>query len=284
MINSYNPCNLCPHNCNSDRFSSTSGKCCSSAEMRIASYQPHFGEEPELVGSGGSGTIFFSGCSLRCVFCQNYEISHEGRGEVISSDELVDIIFELQDYGCNNINFVTPTHYGPTIAAAIEQAKLNGLNIPTVWNSSCYEKVETLKSLEGLIDIYMPDIKFVKTENSSIYTIADNYFEFASKAVLEMYRQVGDLHTVNGRAVSGMLVRHLVLPNNQGDTRAIIDFIADNVGTQTYLNLLDQYHPAYKALSISPLNKYLEPGEFEEYVDYARSRGFKSPDYIYRSL
>jgi putative pyruvate formate lyase activating enzyme len=254
------------------------------AELVVASYGPHFGEEPELVGYFGSGTIFLSGCNLLCVFCQNYTISHCREGRIYSVSELVDVMLRLQEIGCHNINFVTPTHYAPQLAKAIVEAKSLGLTIPIVYNSSGYDKVDTLRELEGLIDIYMPDLKFVSPEKSEIYTEASDYFTYASAALIEMYRQVGNLVVRNGIARRGLIIRHLILPDNQSDTIEIIDFIAENIGTDVYLNLMDQYYPRYYAYQYPKISRSIIPEEYKYYIDYAKSKGFWNPKYIYSQV
>ncbi|MCL5991729.1 MAG: radical SAM protein [Bacteroidetes bacterium] len=277
-------CTLCPRDCKTNRYVDDSGICTMGKEMKISSFGPHYGEEPEIVGMTASGTIFFSGCCLLCLFCQNSEVSHYGEGFFVSERELAEIMLKLQNAGCSNINLVTPTHFVPQIISSLLEAKDLGLTIPIVYNSSGYEKIETLKLLEGLIDIYMPDLKFFSPEKSNLYTNSYDYFEYASKAVLEMYRQVGDLvvsNSVKPVARRGLLIRHLILPNNQSDTDRIIDFIAENLGTQTYLNLMEQYKPCYKAPGFTLLNEYLSKVDYEKHINYARSRGFNKPDYIY---
>lgn len=275
-------CDICPHECRIDRTQNSDGICGMGAELEISSYGPHFGEEPELVGFSGSGTIFFTGCNLLCVFCQNYDISHQRNGYKISEGQLSDIMLSLQGQGCCNINFVTPTHFTPHIIHAIEIAKISGLNIPIVWNSSGYEKTETLKKLEGIVDIYMPDLKFVSSEKSRLYSEADDYFSFASRAVIEMHRQVGDLVIRNGRARRGLLIRHLVLPNNQSNTKKIIDFIADNIGCNTYLNLMEQYHPCYLAHKYPQIKDRINYNEYVIYINYAKGKGFCRPGYLFK--
>lgn len=249
--------------------------------MKIASYGPHFGEEPEIVGYAASGTIFLSGCNLLCAFCQNFDISHIKEGRYIDESSLVRIILEMQAAHFSNINLVTPTQYTPQLINAIDKAKSYGLKIPVVYNCGGYEKVNTLKLWEGLVDIYMPDLKFFSPEKSALYANAEDYFERASKAILEMQRQTGDLEIKNGTATKGLLIRHLVLPNNQSDTKEIIDFVAENLGTNTYLNLMDQYYPSYKASEYPKINGRVDKKEFEEYVQYAKDKGFKRPDYLF---
>ncbi|MCX7833777.1 MAG: radical SAM protein [Ignavibacteria bacterium] len=274
-------CDICPHKCNVNRIAGELGICKSTHKIRISSYFAHFGEEPELVGRYGSGTIFFSGCNLLCIFCQNYDISHFNQGYEISTEKLSDIMFELEDNGCHNINLVTPTHYTFQISEAIEIAKGRGLEIPVVWNSNAYERVETLKKLRGLVDIYMPDLKFYRNSISEILTTANNYFEFASLAIIEMHKQVGDLVIENGIAKKGIMIRHLIMPENFSDSIEIINFIAKNLGNNTYLNLMAQYYPSYKSYTIKEINRRIHTSEYYKCVDYARSLGFKRPDYIY---
>ncbi len=275
-------CDICPHECKADRNKKPDGICRMGVELEISSYGPHYGEEPELVGYSGSGTIFFTGCNLLCVFCQNYDISHKRYGSQISEKQLSNIMLDLQEKGCCNINFVTPTHFTPQIIYAIDNAKSTGLTIPIVWNSSGYEKPETIKELEGLVDIYMPDLKFVSSEKSRLYSEANDYFSFASKAIIQMHKQVGDLIIKNGIARRGLLIRHLVLPNNQADTKEIIDFISDNIGCNSYLNLMEQYHPCYMSYKYPKIKNKIGYDEYIPYINYARSKGFYRPEYLFR--
>lgn len=281
-INTLKSCDICPHNCRVDRTVSTEGVCGMGANLVIYSYGPHFGEEPELVGYFGSGTIFFTGCNMLCVFCQNYDISHLREGYGIDETRLAEIMLLVQERGCSNINLVTPMHFTSQIIQAVKSAKIRGLNIPVIWNSSGYEKTDTIKKLEGIVDIYMPDLKFIKPEKSNLYTEAENYFDYASKAVTEMHKQVGDLVIKNSIARRGLIIRHLVLPLNQSDTKEIIDFIAEELGEDTYLNLMDQYHPCFKADRYPLINRQISTEEYESYIDYAKKRGFRRPDYIFR--
>ncbi|MDQ1265092.1 MAG: Radical protein [Bacteroidota bacterium] len=274
-------CDICPQECKVNRIEGECGKCGTDSRIILSSYGPHYGEEPELVGLSSSGTIFFGGCSLLCKFCQNYEISHCREGSFIDEVALSEIMLHLQSRNCNNINLVTPTHFAPQIIKALVIAKNGGLTLPVVYNSGGYDKVDTLKHFDGLIDIYMPDLKFKNEEFSSLYTMSEKYFEYASQAVIEMHRQVGDLVVKNGVARRGMIIRHLVLPDNQSDTREIIEFIADNLGTNTYLNLMDQYMQSYKAHEFPKINRRLNYNEFKSYIEYAKKLGFKHPVYLY---
>ncbi|MFP4529156.1 MAG: radical SAM protein [Candidatus Kapaibacterium sp.] len=274
-------CTICPHECHVDRTAGDTGDCGASDKLLVASHGPHYGEEPEIVGNSFSGTIFFSGCNLTCEFCQNYDISQLRAGRGMEVMDIVKIMLSLGASGAANINFVTPTHFTPQLIEAIRAANARGLGVPIVWNSSGYEKPETLRMLRGLVDIYMPDFKYISSEKSESYSGAADYFEYAGPALMEMHAQAGDLEVVDGQARRGLLVRHLVLPGGQSDTRGIIDFIAENFGTNTYLNLMDQYRPCYHANRFREISQPLERDEFAAAVDYARRRGFTRPDYLY---
>jgi putative pyruvate formate lyase activating enzyme len=234
---------------------------------------PHFGEESVLVGSGGSGTIFFAGCNLGCVFCQNFDISHHRHGREITIERLAQSMLELQNYGCSNINFVTPTHVIPAIAAAVELAKKGGLTLPIVYNTGGYDLVETLKLLEGFVDIYMPDMKYSDPDVAEELSAAPDYPEVNFAAVKEMHRQVGDLKVKEGLATRGLLVRHLVLPENLAGSFKIIDFLAEQISTSTTINVMDQYRPCYKASSHPKINRRPTVGEIEQVRRYAIEKG-----------
>lgn len=270
-------CTLCPRTCRVDRRKEA-GLCRTKNEIKIASYNLHFGEEPPISGKTGSGTIFFTGCSLRCPFCQNYPISQLLNGYPISSEELLELFFELAEKGAHNINLVTPTHYVALIAPVIKKAKHLGLKIPFVYNSSGYERVETIRMLDGLIDIYMPDAKYGTDEAGKISGVSD-YATVNRKALLEMWHQVGDLKIKNGLAVKGLLVRHLVLPGNLARTEKVLEFIAKEISPQTYISLMAQYHPAYLTASSdfgeSPLRRRLNYAEYNNFVELAISLGLK---------
>jgi len=240
-------CTICPRNCAADR-TTTTGFCRAPAHLVLASAGPHFGEESPLVGSGGSGTIFLCGCNLQCVFCQNYDISHEVRGEIFDLDELVRLMLALERQRCENINFVTPTHYAPALADAIRIARRRGLVVPIVWNCGGYEKLESLQALAGLVEIYMPDVKFFDGAACERYLDAPDYGERVRAAVVEMHRQVGDLDIRDGVATGGLLVRHLVMPGHLADSLAILDFLAHEVSPSTYVNVMAQYHPCGDAV------------------------------------
>ncbi|WP_337867043.1 radical SAM protein [Ignavibacterium sp.] len=267
-------CRLCPNECDVNRTAGETGNCNSTDEIFISSYGPHFGEEPELVGLYGSGTIFFTNCNLACVYCQNYDISQLGVGKKISVEELSDIMISLQRRGCHNINLVTPTHFVPQIVRALLIAIDKGLEIPLVYNCGGYESVETLKLLENIIDIYMPDIKYSDNEVALRFSGIKNYWNVVRAAIKEMHRQVGDLHiNRNGIANRGLLVRHLVLPNDIAGSEKVIDFIADEISKSTYVNIMEQYHPSYKADEFFELSRRIRMTEYEKVLEYAKSKG-----------
>jgi putative pyruvate formate lyase activating enzyme len=268
-----NPCVICPRNCRVNRSRGQVGLCGIGDMPVVSSQGPHFGEESVLVGQGGSGTIFFAGCNLGCVFCQNYDISHFRHGQPITITELAEFMLELQSYGCSNINFVTPTHVAPAIAAGIEVARKNGLNLPTVYNSGGYDLVETLRLLDGLIDIYMPDMKFSDSTSAKEYANADDYPQINFAAVKEMHRQVGDLRLENGLAKRGLLVRHLVLPDRLAGSFKVIDFLVEQISTNTAINVMDQYRPCFKADSHPKINRRPTPDEIKEVRQYALTKG-----------
>jgi putative pyruvate formate lyase activating enzyme len=268
-----NPCVICPRNCRVNRSRGEVGFCGIGDMPVVSSQGPHFGEESVLVGRGGSGTIFFAGCNLGCVFCQNYDISHFRHGQPITITELTEFMLDLQSYGCSNINFVTPTHVAPAVAAGIEVARKNGLILPTVYNSGGYDSVETLKLLEGLIDIYMPDMKFSDSTSAKEYANAADYPQISFAAVKEMHRQVGDLQIENGLAKRGILVRHLVLPDRLAGSFRTIDFLAEQISKNTVINVMDQYRPCFKADSHPKINRRPTPDEVEEVRQYALTKG-----------
>lgn len=270
-----NPCILCMRNCRVNRLDGQLGYCGIGVEPLVSSVGPHFGEESVLVGTGGSGTIFFSGCNLGCVFCQNYEISHHKEGCRMNITDLAKAMLNLQKTGCVNVNLVTPSHVCAACAAAIELARADGLKLPVVYNCGGYDSVETLRLLEGFIDIYMPDIKYAESAVSLELSGAGNYPRVSREAVLEMYRQVGDLEIEDGLAKRGLLVRHLVLPNNQAGSFEIIDFLVERVLPNTAINVMDQYRPCYKAGEYTLINRRPTPEEIESVRRYAADRGLR---------
>ena len=270
------PCRLCPRNCMAERTNGEVGFCKVTDKPMVSSFGPHFGEEPVLVGWGGSGTIFFTGCNLGCVFCQNYQISHLMEGEYISVDNLAGIMLHLQERGCHNINLVTPTHQVPQIFEAVEIAKKMGLKIPIVYNCGGYESVEVLRELKGLVDIYMPDFKTLNAEFARRYLKAPDYPERVKEALLEMHRQVGDLKTDElGIAKKGLIVRHLVMPGWTEDSKEVLKWLAENLGKNTYTNVMDQYYPYYKACDYPEICRRITAEEFEEVYSFAKKLGLR---------
>jgi putative pyruvate formate lyase activating enzyme len=269
-------CCLCPRACKVNRLNGEKGYCQAGAEVMISSAFPHFGEEPPLVGSHGSGTIFLTHCNLRCVFCQNYDISHLGEGKRISGSELAQLMIGLQLRGCHNINLVTPTHYVPQIVAALPQAIELGLTIPLVYNCGGYESSEAIKLLDGIIDIYMPDTKFSREEAAALYCNAPDYPRVLQEVLLEMHRQVGDLLLdERGIAYRGILIRHLVMPHGVADTREIIAFVARRMSANSYVNIMDQYRPLYRAGAYQEIDRPISTGEYREAIAMARDAGLR---------
>jgi len=270
-----NPCVLCPRNCRVNRSEGEAGFCGIGELPVISAVNSHYGEESVLVGRGGSGTIFFAGCNLGCIFCQNYDISHLKRGTELSIEKLAQAMLELQGRGCSNINLVTPTHLAPAIAATLELAKRQGLKLPVVYNTGGYDSVQTLKLLEGMIDIYMPDMKYSDAKAAEELSSAPDYPRKNKIAVKEMYRQVGELRLKKGLATQGLLVRHLVLPNNMAGSFEIIDFLAQKISPNTAINVMDQYRPCYKAGLHSKINRRPTFEEFERARSYAQKKGLR---------
>ena len=267
-------CALCPRECKVNRLENQKGHCRTGRYAVVSSYGPHFGEERELVGNFGSGTIFFSYCNLNCLFCQNYEISQLGEGREMDKEKLASLMLYLQEIGCHNINLVSPTHIVPQVIEALELAVKSGLKIPIVYNSGGYDKVETLKLLEGVVDIYMPDAKYSDEENAKKYSNADNYFAINKLAIKEMYRQVGDLVCDEmGIAQRGLLIRHLVLPNRIAGSFRILEFIAQEVSKNSYVNIMAQYRPCYRASRYLELSRRITEKEYFEVIDYAKGLG-----------
>lgn len=261
-------CTICPHKCGIDRTKNI-GRCKSTDKVKIALYSTHNFEEPCISGEKGSGTIFFSNCNLNCVFCQNYEISQQGRGKEIEIEELAEIMLKQQEKGVENINFVTPTSYSIQIKEAIIIAKENGLKTPIVYNTNGYENVETLRELEGLIDIYLPDLKYYYNSLGKKFSKVDNYFEIATNAIKEMYRQVGrPILNEKGVMQKGLMVRHLILPNNIENSKRCLKWLKENFNDKIYISLMAQYFPTYKAKEISEINRKLTPKEYEEIENY----------------
>lgn len=274
-------CTLCPRQCRVDRTANQKGFCRTGDKPFISSYGPHFGEEKPLVGRFGSGTIFMGNCNLGCLFCQNYSISHLGEGVEISFEKLAEIMLSLQEQGCHNINFVTPTHQMPMILKSLLIASEKGLKLPVVYNCGGYESLHAIELLEDIVDIYMPDIKYADPAMALKYSEAEDYPEFAKAAIKEMHRQVGDLVIdQQGIAMRGLLVRHLVLPEGIAGTEGVVKFIAEEISKNTYINIMDQYHPCFKALQIPPLNRRLTQQEYANAVQMAIDAGLKRIDGI----
>jgi len=276
-----NPCILCPRKCKVHRGKGQIGFCGIGPLPVVSSVAPHFGEESVLVGPSGSGTIFFAGCNLGCIFCQNYSISHLGEGNEISFAKLADIMLSLQKQGCHNINLVTPTHQMPMMLRTIMIASEKGLKLPIVYNCGGYESLHAIQILEGVVDIYMPDLKYFDPAMAKMYSQAEDYPEAAMAAIREMHRQVGDLVTdQRGIATRGLLVRHLVLPEEIAGTASVVKFIAEEISKNTYVNIMDQYHPCYKAFDYPSLNRRITHQEYADAVQMAEDAGLKRIDGI----
>jgi putative pyruvate formate lyase activating enzyme len=274
-------CTLCPRECRVDRTAGKLGFCRTGDRPFVSSWGPHFGEERPLVGRHGSGTIFFGNCNLGCLFCQNYTISHLGEGREMSFEALADVMLELQAQGCHNINLVTPTHQMPMILRSLVIASESGLRIPIVYNCGGYESPDAVKLLDGVVDIYMPDFKYADPEMAFRFSKAKDY-PLAAKAVIkEMHRQVGDLvMNEEGVALQGLLVRHLVLPENVAGTAEVVRFIAEEISKNTYVNIMDQYRPCFQAYEHPPLDRRLTAGEFKGAVELALKAGLRRLDGI----
>jgi len=273
-------CTLCPRQCGVDRTAGEIGICNTGRRAVVASYNAHFGEETPLVGRNGSGTIFFSNCSLRCNFCQNYEISHLGEGREVDDDQLAEIMLDLQQAGCHNINFVTPSHVVPQILMAVYLAAQRGLTVPLVYNCGGYDRVETLQFLDGIVDIYMPDFKFWDPQVARDTCNAPDYPEVAKHALIEMHRQVGDLciDKASGLAYKGVLVRHLVLPGGLAGTKKVMEFIAHSLSRNTYVNVMSQYRPCGRAREIPALASASSPSEYDQALKEAKLAGITRLD------
>ena len=272
-------CSLCPRECGVNRLEGDMGICKTGRRAIVSSYNAHFGEESPLVGRYGSGTIFIGGCNLLCSFCQNYEISHRKEGLEVEPEQLAAMMIHLAERGCHNINFVTPTHVVPQLLESLVKAAEHGLDIPLVYNSSGYDKKETLEILDGIVDIYMPDFKFWEDRWAERYCEAPDYPERAKEALKEMHRQVGDLVIDDqGVAVRGLLVRHLVMPGDIAGTEKVLEFIADEISPNTYVNVMDQYRPCGDAHKDEYINHRLSSRGFKEAMKAARRAGLTRLD------
>jgi len=274
-------CQVCPHHCSIDRLQDKIGKCRTPRQAMVSSYGPHFGEEAPLVGKHGSGTIFFTNCNLSCLFCQNYSISQLGEGKMVSKEELAYMMLYLQAKGCHNINLVSPTHVVPQILEALEIAVERGLGLPLVYNTGGYDSVETLRLLDGIVDIYMPDMKYSDENVAQELSGIKNYPQVNEAAVKEMYRQVGDLQrNEEGIAQRGLLLRHLVLPHGLAGTEKIVNFVSKEISPSTYINIMAQYRPCYKAHDIPSLGRPISTTEFQEAVKLAHQAGLTRLDRV----
>jgi putative pyruvate formate lyase activating enzyme len=273
-------CSCCPRRCGVNRLKGEKGFCRAPLRPVIYSAHPHYGEEVPLVGTGGSGTIFFSNCNLRCVFCQNWPISIEGRGKEISDSELGEVMVRLQEIGCHNINLVTPTHVMPSILRATRVALKKGLRLPLVYNTSGYERPEIIRLLDGIVDIYLPDLKYMDSEEASTYSSgASDYPEMSTRAIKEMNSQVGVLQIdSNGIAVKGLIIRHLVMPNRIAGTKKFVRWVAANLPRDTYINIMSQYHVDYKAYEYPDIARGITADEFLEAVAWAEEAGLTNLD------
>jgi putative pyruvate formate lyase activating enzyme len=280
LWNSMGSCELCPRRCCVNRLEGDEGFCRASAKLEISSYHAHFGEERPLVGRGGSGTVFMTNCGLRCVFCINAEISQGGEGSERSIDEFASMMLELQRRGCHNINIVTPTHYSPHVMLALDRAAANGLRLPLVYNTCGWERLDILRKLDGIVDIYLPDFKYWDDEMAAKYsTGAASYPELTRAALLEMNRQVGVAKpAADGIMYRGLMIRHLVMPNGVSGTRRVIEWIAEHLPKDTYLNLMSQYRPHYRAFEYPEISRRLTRAEYDDAVRWARDAGLTNLD------
>lgn len=280
LWNIMSSCRLCPRECGVNRLSGDRGFCRASSQLEVSSYQPHYGEERPLVGSKGSGTLFFTNCGLRCVFCINWEISQRGAGEQREIEDMAEMMLKLQKMGCHNINLVTPTHYSPHIVLAVDIAAGRGLRLPLVYNTCGWERLEILKKLDGIIDIYLPDFKYSDGKMAAKYSSgSDTYPEITKEALLEMNRQVGVARlNRDGLMYRGLMIRHLVMPNRISGAREIIGWIAENLPKDTYLNIMSQYRPMYRAFEYPEINRRITREEYNEAVRWAKEAGLTNLD------
>jgi len=273
-------CRLCPRECGVNRLNGNEGFCRASSQLEISSYHAHFGEERPLVGRGGSGTIFLTNCSLRCVFCINWEISHAGIGEISSIENLVEMMLDLQRRGCHNINIVTPTHYSPHVVLALDYAAGKGMRLPLVYNTCGWERCEILQKLDGIVDIYLPDFKYSDGKMAAKYSSdAETYPEVTQAALLEMNRQVGVAKPAeDGIMYRGLMIRHLVMPNGVSGTKKVVEWIAQNLPRDTYLNIMSQYRPMYKAFDYPEISRGITRKEYSDAVRWAKEAGLTNLD------
>lgn len=268
-------CTLCPRECGADRFAGT-GFCKSGAAARVNLHRLHFWEEPVISGERGSGAVFFSGCTMRCVYCQNYRISRDGRGTDRTADELAAMMLDLQEKGAHNVNLVTASHFTPQAAESIRMARDRGLSVPVVWNSNAYEKPDTLRLLDGLVDIYLPDFRYIDGGAAKCYSAAPDYPERAKEAIAEMHRQAGLLEVRDGIAAKGLLVRILVLPGMADAVRGILAWMRAALGPDTWVSLMGQYYPAHRASEFPEIGRPVTEAEYEECLGYLDELGFEN--------
>ena len=274
----FESCTLCPRQCGVNRLTGETGFCRATATLKVYSIQPHFGEEMSLVGQNGSGTVFFSNCNLRCVFCQNWPIAHEGHGTEVQDGELAQMLLRLQAMGCHNINLVTPTHVMPNILNAVSIAVERGLRIPLVYNTSGYERASILKLLEGVVDIYLPDFKYMDPQKAAAYSAgASDYPDIAKRAILEMHRQVG-VHQIDGAGIAtrGLMIRHLVMPNRVAGTEQFVEWVVENLPKNTYVNIMAQYQVDYQAFNYPEIWRRITTEEYLEAMAWAEASGLSN--------
>lgn len=273
-------CRLCPRQCGANRLEGEEGFCHASSQLEISSYHPHFGEEAPLVGKGGSGTIFLTNCSLRCVFCINWEISQGGEGKPRSIEDMANMMLNLQKIGCPNINFVTPTHYSPHIVLAVDIAAGKGLRLPLVYNTCGWERLEILKMFDGIVDIYLPDFKYSDGKMAAKYSSgSETYPEITKASLIEMHRQVGVAKPArNGLMYRGLMIRHLVMPNEVSGTKGVVEWIAENLPKDTYLNIMSQYRPMYKAFEYPEISRGITRKEYSDAIRWAKDAGLTNLD------
>ena len=278
-------CEVCPHKCSVNRLKDEKGICKTGKKAKVSSFGPHFGEESPLVGRHGSGTIFFAHCNLYCIFCQNYDISHLGEGYLVDEERIAEMMLSLQNMRCHNINFVTPTHVIPQIVKALSYAIEKGLTLPLVYNSGGYDSASTLELLDGIFDIYMPDFKYSDDKIAQRYCNAPDYSQVAKQTLKTMHQQVGDLILdEKGIAKRGLIIRHLVLPENLAGTYEVTKFIAEELSKNSYVNLMDQYRPCYKAKDFPPLDRRISREEFVQAIKDAHNLGIKRLDGLKYSM
>lgn len=277
MLKQLEKCSICPHRCGINRINNKIGRCKATDKVKIGLYSTHNFEEPCISGTKGSGTVFFSNCNMNCIYCQNYEISQLGKGKEIEIEELADIFLLQQKNGVENINLVTPTSYSIQIIEAIKIAKKNGLRIPIVYNTNGYENIETIKMLKGYVDIYLPDLKYAENKLAKKYSKIDDYFEITTKAIKEMVHQVGIAKlTKNGIMQKGVMIRHLVLPNNIGNSKKVLRWIKENMPKEIYVSIMAQYFPTYKAKQNIEINRKLTKTEWKEIEQYVEKLDFEN--------